>query len=134
MLPALATLLTIALFMGACAAGGGSETSSTTSTPATTAQQAPPKGVAAPAGHPLAQVTHKMSPEQVREILGEPDSRHSYPGAIWKNFIPYYYGADSGTRIEWGYAGQGRVVFTVNRYTQQQSVVRIDYDPNEDGK
>jgi len=58
----------------------------------------------------------------------------SIHGAIWKNFIPYYYGADSGTRIEWGYAGKGRVVFTVNRYTSEQSVVRVDYDPNEDGK
>lgn len=125
----LLALLTACLLLSACASGGSESAPETASS-----ETAPVKGVAPPAGHPMATVELNMRPEQVRKILGEPDSVHSYPGAIWKNFIPFYYGADSGKRIEYGYAGQGRVVFTVNRYSGQETVVRIDYDPNEDGK
>ena len=125
------------VLLGGCASGGGGEAAAPTAesgeAQAEAASPAPVKGVAPPAGHPMAKVELKMRPEQVREILGEPDSQHTYPGAIWKRFIPYYYGADSGARTEYAYAGQGRVVFTINRYSHQLSVVRIDYDPNETG-
>lgn len=126
----LAALAGACLLLSACASSGGSEESSQTQSekPAAT------KGVAPPAGSALARVEMRMRPEQVRQIMGEPDSEHWYPGAIWKNFIPFYYGADSGNRVEYGYAGQGRVVFSVNRWTSRQNVVRIDYDPNEDGQ
>ena len=129
--------LTTGLLLGGCASGGGGEAAPATAAESAggeAAQPAPVKGVAPPADHPMAQIQLKMRPEQVRKVLGEPDKQQMYPGAIWKNFIPYYYGADSGNRMEYAYAGQGRVVFAVNRYSGQQSVVRIDYDPNETGE
>jgi len=128
----LAALLVACLLLGACASGGSGTASE--SAKSGTEQAAPPKGVAAPAGHPLANVEMSMRPDEVRKLMGEPDSEKRYPGAIWKNFIPFYFGADSGNRVEYGYAGKGRVVFSVNRWSSQQNVVRVDYDPNEDGE
>ena len=130
----LAALLATGLLLGACASGGGDAASSEAPAASEPAQAAPPKGVAPPAGHPLAKVEMRMRPDQVRKIMGEPDSVKAYPGAIWKMFIPFYYGADSGNRVEYGYAGQGRVVFATNRWSGQESVVRVDYDPDEDGE
>lgn len=126
----LAALLCTCLVLGACASDGGSAEAGSQ-----TASKAPPsKGAAPPAGTPLAKIEMKMRPDEVRSIMGEPDSQHSYPGAIWKRFIPFYYGADSGNRVEYGYAGQGRVVFSVNAYSGQLNVVRVDYDPHETGR
>jgi len=99
------------------------------------AQQAAPakpvKGAPAPAGSKLAKVQKEMSPDQVRQIMGAPSSEKSYVTA--KRFIPYYYGADAGTNTEWDYKGVGRVIFGVNKYTGVTRVIRIDYDPSEDG-
>jgi hypothetical protein len=129
-----------ALGLSACAnrSGGGG----TAAAPAQqSAQQAPaqqpapakpPKGVPAPAGSTLAKVQMDMSPEQVRGIMGAPTTEKSYVTA--KRFIPYYYGADAGTNTEWAYKGIGRVVFGVNKYTGKTRVIRIDYDPTEDGQ
>jgi hypothetical protein len=89
------------------------------------------KGVPAPAGSKLAKVQKEMTPEQVRTIMGAPNHEKSYPTA--KAFIPYYYGADAGVNTEWAYKGVGRVVFGVNKYTNVTRVIRIDYDPSEDG-
>jgi len=133
-LQSLAVLLAAGLLLGGCASGGGSDSGSQTSTESSSAAPAKPKGVAPPSGHPMGKIEMKMRPDQVRKIMGEPDSVHAYPGAIWKNFIPFYYGADSGNRVEYGYAGRGRVVFATNRWSGQESVVRVDYDPNEDGQ
>jgi hypothetical protein len=96
------------------------------------AKPAPTKGAPAPAGSKLAKVQKDMSPEQVREIMGAPTSEKSY--VTGKAFIPYYYGADAGTNTEWAYKGVGRVVFGVNKYTRSTRVIRIDYDPTEDGQ
>jgi hypothetical protein len=66
----------------------------------------------------------------VQEILGAPTSQNTYQtGKAW---IPYYYGPDTA-RTEWKYKGEGRVVFGINRYSGNQRVIRIDYDPAEDG-
>jgi outer membrane protein assembly factor BamE (lipoprotein component of BamABCDE complex) len=92
----------------------------------------PVKGQAAPAGTKLAKVQKDMTPDQVREIMGAPTNEKSY--VTGKAFIPYYYGADAGTNTEWDYKGVGRVVFGVNKYTHATRVIRIDYDPSEDGK
>jgi hypothetical protein len=93
-------------------------------------QAAPPKGVAPPADHRLAKITLEMVPTQVQEILGAPTSQNTYQtGKAW---IPYYYGPDTA-RTEWKYKGEGRVVFGINRYSGNQRVIRIDYDPAEDG-
>lgn len=128
-----AALLIAGLLLGACASGGSDGAESAEPAAEQASGPAPAKGVAPPAGHRMAQVELRMRPDQVRKIMGEPDSIHSYPGAIWKNFIPFYYGADSGNRVEYGYASEGRVVFSTNRWSGQENVVRVDYDPNETG-
>lgn len=132
-LRALLLALTAGALLGACASDGSGDSAGSAEPAQEAAPAGPPKGVAPPAGHPLAQVETDMRPDQVRKLLGEPDSHHRYPGAIWKNFIPFYFGADSGTRVEYGYTGQGRVVFAVNRWSGQETVVRVDYDPSETG-
>jgi hypothetical protein len=132
-----------ALGLAGCANQGGS--GGTTAAPAqqtAPAQQAPAqkaapakpapvKGAAAPAGSKLSQVQKNMTPEQVRSIMGAPNGEKSY--VTGKAFIPYYYGADAGTNTEWSYKGVGRVVFGVNKYTNNTRVIRVDYDPTETG-
>jgi hypothetical protein len=72
-----------------------------------------------------------MSPEQVQEVMGSPSGQASYPSA--KTFNPYNFGNDSGNRVEYKYKGQGRVVFAVPKWGGNMKVVRVDYDPTEDG-
>jgi outer membrane protein assembly factor BamE (lipoprotein component of BamABCDE complex) len=92
---------------------------------------APAKGVPPPAGSKLAKVEKKMSQEQVRKIMGDPDNEKSY--VTGQMFNPFNYGGNSGANVEWSYKGVGRVIFTVHRWTSQLQVTRIDYDPSEAG-
>jgi len=94
-------------------------------------EAAPPKGVPAPAGSKLAKVEKKMTQDQVRKIMGDPDNEKSY--VTGQAFNPFNYGGNSGANVEWSYKGVGRVIFTVHRWTHQLQVVRIDYDPTEKG-
>jgi outer membrane protein assembly factor BamE (lipoprotein component of BamABCDE complex) len=94
-------------------------------------EAAHPKGVAAPAGSKLAKVEKKMTQEQVRKIMGEPSNEKSY--ITGQAFNPWNYGGNSGQNVEWDYKGVGRVIFTVHRWTHQLVVIRIDYDPTEQG-
>ena len=88
------------------------------------------EGVRPPAGTKLARVTDGMSEPEVISILGEPTSRQDYmTGKAW---IPYYYGSDV-SRLDYRYKGTGIVVFGRNRYSGKTRVIRVDYDPNEDG-
>lgn len=96
------------------------------------AKPAPVKGAAAPASSKLSKIENNMSPEQVQEIMGSPTGQSSYPTG--KTFNPYSFGGDSGNRVEYKYKGQGRVVFAVPRYGGNMKVVRVDYDPTEDGQ
>jgi hypothetical protein len=125
-------LLACALLLGfvACASGGGGE-SSTAATSDSADPAKPPKGVAPPADSKLAKVTVGMKPEQVKEVMGEPASQSTYmTGKMW---IPWYFGPTHQT--DWKYKDTGRVVFVNNRWSGQiQTVVRIDYDPGEDGQ
>jgi hypothetical protein len=124
-----AVLICAALALGACASKSGG-TQGSTSEPAPAQKAAPAEKTTAkppPAGSPLSKVEIGMSDAQVRGILGEPDGANSYPTA--KGFMPYYYGGDT-TRTDWVYSGQGRVVFTINRYSGALKVIRVDYDPN----
>ena len=125
-----------ALGLSSCAnrsGGGGTAAAPAQQAPAQQPAPAKPaKGVPAPAGTKLAKVQMEMSPEQVREIMGAPTSEKSYVTA--KRFIPYYYGADAGSNTEWNYKGVGRVVFGLHKYTGKTRVIRIDYDPTEDGQ
>ena len=95
------------------------------------AKAATTKGAAAPAGSKLSKIENNMSPEQVQEIMGSPSGQASYPSA--KSFNPYNFGNDSGNRVEYKYRGQGRVIFAVPKYGGNMKVVRVDYDPAEDG-
>lgn len=126
-----ASLALAALVASGCASKGsssGSEGSSASSQPA---KAAPPKGVAPPAGHRMAKVQMNMTPEQVQQVMGAPTGQKSYPSA--KMFNPFNYGNDSGSRVEYAYRGDGRVIFAVPRWGGSMKVVRIDYDPSEDG-
>ena len=111
----IATLLCIGL--SACASGGGGSD-----------EAAPAKATAA--SSPLSKVDPGMGESDVREVLGEPDNANSYQtGKAW---IPYYHGPDT-SRTDWMYKGQGRVVFSRNRYSGKLKVVRVIYDPDESG-
>jgi hypothetical protein len=66
----------------------------------------------------------------VREKIGAPTGEQVYPtGKAW---IPFYYGPDT-MRTDWKYKGQGRVVFSTNQWSHTSKVIRVDYDPGEDG-
>jgi len=107
----------LALSIG-CASSGGSETEA--------AANVPP-----PAGHKLAKVTLGMNDTQVRAIMGEPDQANAYmTGKAW---IPFYYGPDTA-RSDWMYFGQGRIVYSRNRYSGGLKVIQVVYNPKETGQ
>ena len=125
-------VVAVALALGAGTLGCKSDDAPPAKAPAATAEKpAAPKGAAAPAGSKMAKIENNMSPEQVQEIMGSPSGQASYPSA--KTFNPYNFGGDSGNRVEYKYKGQGRIVFAVPRYGGNMKVVRVDYDPAEDG-
>jgi len=99
--------------------------------PATKSEPSKPSSAPAPASSKMSQVKNEMSPEQVQQILGSPTGQSSYPTG--KTFNPYNFGNDSGNRVEYKYKGQGRVVFAVPKWGGNMKVVRVDYDPTEDG-
>ena len=81
-----------------------------------------------PAGSPLAKIKKDMTEEEVRSILGPPDSQGSYDTG--KRWIPGYGAfAPDQTRTEFIYKGQGLVTFNRNTYTGRLHVVRVVYDP-----
>ena len=128
----------VALVLGSGALLSGCKSSEGSAAPAKAAPEkpapakaAPVKGAAAPASSKLSKVANDMSPEQVQEIMGSPSGQASYPSA--KTFNPYNFGNDSGNRVEYKYKGQGRVVFAVPKWGGNMKVVRVDYDPTEDG-
>lgn len=82
----------------------------------------------APAGTPFAEVQKNMDDNAVRKILGNPDRANAY--MTGKAFIPFYFGSDVA-RTDWFYSGQGRVVFSRNRYTGALKVIEILYDADE---
>lgn len=121
-------LAAVALALGACASNGGGETSGTSGSEP--AQTAAPKGVAPPAGHRMAKLELGMGPGDVSAIMGDPTSTQTYmTGMAW---VPFYFGSDTH-RTDWKYRNQGRVVFGHNRWSGTMKVIRIDYDPSEDG-
>ncbi len=114
-----AVLIALVFVTGGCASEGGGGGSATRATPANTAP---------PAGSPLSKVTVGMTDIDVRKVLGEPDRSNSYQtGKAW---IPFYYGPDTA-RSDWMYDGQGRVVFSRNRYSGGLKVVNVIYNPSE---
>jgi hypothetical protein len=132
-----ATALVVALLLGSlaalsgCRSGGAASGEAQTSAAEEPAAAAPAKGVAPPADHRMAKVAAGMPVAQVEEIMGAPTSQKSY--ITGKAFVPFNYGNDSGSRVEYAYQGEGRIIFAVPRWGGSLKVVRIDYDPTEDG-
>jgi hypothetical protein len=132
-------VLAVALALGAgflsagCASNdsGAAPVKSEPANAAEPAKPAPVKSAAAPAGSKLAKVKNEMTPEQVQAIMGSPSGQSSYPTG--KTFNPWNYGGDSGNRVEYRFKGQGRVVFAIPQHGGNMKVVRVDYDPTEDG-
>lgn len=91
----------------------------------------PPEGVAPPKGTLLAKVSIGMNDTEVHKAIGGPTGTRTYPTG--KQAIPFYYGPDL-MRTDWKYKGQGRVIFSHDRYGSNMKVIRIDYDPNESGQ
>jgi hypothetical protein len=115
--------LTLRRFAGAfCALALGLATAS-----AALAVDTPP-----PAGSPLAKVQRGMPSDQVQDLLGSPSSMNHYPTG--KGWIPFYgwWGGDA-YRTEWIYKGKGRVVFNQRPFSSRLKVIRVLYDPSEDG-
>lgn len=85
-----------------------------------------------PAGSAMAKITRGMPSEQVQEILGSPTSTNHYPTG--KGWIPFYgwWGGDA-YRTEYIYKGKGRVVFNQKPFSSRLKVIRVLYDPKEDG-
>jgi len=85
-----------------------------------------------PANSPMAQIEPGMRESQVQKILGPPDDSKAY--ITGKAFIPYYFGPDQ-TRFAGYYKGKGRVIFMGGNQWGggRGKVVRVEYDPSEDG-
>ena len=87
-----------------------------------------PAVVAIPADSKLAKVQLGTSDAAVRKVMGEPDNSNAY--MTGKAFIPFYFGPDTH-RTDWMYSGQGRVVFSRNRYSGGLKVIKVTYNPQE---
>lgn len=86
------------------------------------------KGAVPPSNSQLSKIREEMDDNAVIAILGNPDDSNGY--STGKTHIPFYHGTDT-FRVEWMYKGEGRVVFSKNRYSGRLKVIRIDYNPNE---
>jgi len=108
--------------LAACASdgGGGSGNQGGGSYPA--GYSAPPEGTL------FADINLDASEYDVRKLLGEPDRANAY--MTGKAGIPFYFGGDVA-RTDWFYRGQGRVVFSRNRYTGALKVIKILYNADE---
>ncbi len=105
-----------------CASGGGSSDTSTQAPAQAGPYTAPPEGSA------FSKVVMRSSEVEVRKVLGEPDNTSSY--MTGKIFIPFYFGTDA-FRVDWLYAGQGRIVFSRGAWGDQFKAIAIKYNENE---
>lgn len=113
-------LVLAAFVLAACASDGGGAKSSNNGYPAGYS--------AAPEGTIFAGIALNTNEYDVRKALGEPDNANAYmTGKAW---IPFYFGSDVA-RTDWFYSGQGRIVFSRNRYTGALKVIRILYSADE---
>ncbi len=79
-----------------------------------------------PKSSPLSKIELGMSDTRVRKLVGNPDDAESYQtGKAW---IPFYFGSDVA-RSDWVYYGEGRVVFSISRYSSQLKVINVVYNP-----
>lgn len=123
----LSILLLSGFVLAACASDGGG--SSSDGSQAQSRSRNYPAGYSAPPpGSKFAEVRMNSTEYDVRKLLGEPDRANAYmTGKAW---IPFYFGSDVA-RTDWFYRGQGRVVFSRNRYTGALKVIKVLYNSDE---
>ncbi|MCP5059056.1 MAG: hypothetical protein GY937_20320 [bacterium] len=85
---------------------------------------------APPPGHEFSLVEVGMDTDAVRAAVGKPTSQRRVATA-WA-YVPFYFGSDV-RRTEWKYAGHGRILFATDGRTGELEVLRVEYDPREDG-
>lgn len=124
-------ILLILFGLSGCAATGGSSDKSEVSEEERASAEAEIKAAMAaiPTESPLSKIELGMSDTRVRDLIGSPNDSEAYQtGKAW---IPFYYGSDVA-RTEYIYRGEGRVVFSINRYSGQLKVINVLYDPKRD--
>ena len=90
----------------------------------TTPTTAPAQTVA-PAVKPtniLVNIKNGMTPEEVVNIIGNPQDRNIYETG--KRWIPFYFGPDT-RRSDWFYGNYGQITFSINKYNGQLRVINV---------
>jgi len=122
-------MLVIFVLVALTAVAACSQKTSSAGSSESTAEAAP---VPVPSSSALAKVRMGMGKGEVRDAVGPPTDENSY--STGKAFVPFYFGNDA-RRTSWYYKGQGRVVFADGNAFGGggTEVIRVDYDPAEDG-
>jgi hypothetical protein len=116
--------LTLILGLTGCVSTGDSSSSEASKEEAKAAAEKDIKAMMAkiPKSSPLSKLELGLSDTRVRKLIGEPDDSTSYQtGKAW---IPFYFGTDV-SRTDWFYDGEGRVVFSRNRYSGDLKVINV---------
>lgn len=82
---------------------------------------------AIPKSSPLSQIELGITDTRVRKLAGEPDDSTRYQTG--KQWISFYFGSDTH-REDLLYHAQGRVVFSINRYSGNHKVIKVTYEPD----
>lgn len=130
-LSALLISLFLTLGITGCMSTGGSEETAEVSPEEEAARKKEEDAIKAamaaiPESSPLSKIELGMTDLRVRKLIGEPDDATRYQTG--KQWIPFYFGSDTH-REDWLYYGQGRVVFSINRYSANYKVIKVTYEP-----
>ena len=92
--------------------------------------EAEPKSAPIPTDSPFTKINLGMADETVRRILGGPGEITRY--RTGKSWIPFAGRWLNDTRRQsWFYQNMGVVVFSLNKYSGQYKVIRIDYNATQ---
>lgn len=70
----------------------------------------------------LLNIQKGMTPEEVRNIVGNPQRQTVYETG--KRWVPFYYGTDL-RRMDWFYGDFGHITFTINNYNNHKQVYEV---------
>jgi hypothetical protein len=90
-----------------------------------------PVPVAVPEGTRFARLRIGMTKQDAEALLGRPDTSLHYANEGAR--IPFY-ASDDSSRWETYYRGQGRLMFSGAWLTGEVRLIRIEFDPAEDGE
>jgi len=96
-----------------------------TNDPKPARQQSQPKVQAVKPVNPnnvLLNIKKGMTPEEVRNIVGNPQRHTIYETG--KRWVPFYYGTDF-QRMDWFYGDFGHITFSINKFTNQKLVLQV---------